>query len=197
MSWVGVITDAGLSALEEAVAGASTVDIDLVKTGSGTMSQASMHLATDLVSQVTTGTVDGIEQLDDGINVKMSVGPYDTSYTLKEVGMFATVGQSESVLIAYFNETSGGIVIPATSEFPDFVVSLYALLDIANSSSITATVDPDAYVSQSVYEEGIAGLAAAKLSISQGVANAGKFMVVNDSGNIVPVEIDEANGEEF
>jgi hypothetical protein len=37
----------------------------------------------------------------------------------------------------------------------------------------------------------------ARLKINQGAANAGKFMVVNNSGNVVPTTVPFANGGSF
>ena len=182
MSWVGVVTNAGRDLFNTFIASGIAININAVKTGSGTVSTASMKESTELVSQVTTGSIVERRIFNDGVQIKMDIRPYTSSYTLKEVGLFATVtngGQTSQVLVALL-QNSDGVLIPTTAEFPDYHLILAIMIEVDNDDNLSITVDSST----------------ALLSF-QGTENAGKFMVVANNGFVVPVEVPFAEGAVF
>lgn len=163
MGWTGVVTDAGKNAIEQYLAGSATLNINLVKTGKGTRATAAaMRAATDLADPVTTGSITDVKYLSTGTKFRLSVGSYTTTYTLKEVGLFATVGTSgggsSQVMLALMQADDGGMAIPNSADFPDFAFILTLLLAITNSDDLTVTIDPDAYVSHTEFLEAVGDL---------------------------------------
>lgn len=186
MSWVGCITDAGRAAFDAYIASGDTININVVKTGSGLVSQENMRSATGLVNQVTTGSLISktiiTDPDDSGVEIKMSVSSYTTPYYLKEVGVFATVtsgGTSSDIMVALF-QNEYGILIPDSADFPDFNLILTSILDIDNDADLVITPVPGTYVFQ-----------------YQGTENAGKFLVVNNQGLVVPTTVPFASGALF
>ena len=196
MSWTGVITDAGKNVLQSCVAEGTGVNLNLVKTGSSAPDSATAARSlTDVISSVTTGSIVGSTNTDDGVQVAMSFGPYEDSYTMKEVGLFGTVNSS-SVLIAYF-WNSDGTPIPDVDTFPDFNLALYGILDVADVEELTITPDTSALVSLDALNEALGELGDEKVSIDQGSENAGKFLVVGDDGNVGLLDVGIASGVSF
>lgn len=196
MSWAGVITNSGKAAYDAYLASGTALKINVVKTGSGIVEESDMRSATALVSEVGVGSIISSSAVEAGVQVRMSIGPNSTSYTLKEVGLYAQVGTGSSaynVLFALYQEMNGGIVVPSDDEFPDFNLILTSLLDLDNTDDLEITIDQTAHVPMSVFEAGMAE----KIDIDQGVGNAGKFLVVGNDGNVVPTTVPFANGVSF
>ena len=195
MAWIGVITNAGEDAIEECLASGTPLNLNSVKTGSGIVADSGMRALTDVDTAKDTGNVMERKAVSTGIRVVVSIGPSSAAYTLHEVGLFATLGEgagATNVMIAYFKDTDG-VSIPKASDFPDFCVTLSSILDMANNDDFTITVDPNAYVPYSVLSSYLDD----KLDIDQGIANAGKFMMVDENGEIAPVAIELASGGEY
>ena len=179
--WIGVVTDVGKAAIENALSNAGTVNFNLVKTGTGIAPESNMRAQTALVNEVDTGTVYDKIYTDDGAKIRMVIGPDSDAYTLKEVGLYAAVtvgGTTSSVLIGYF-ENSDGIQIPDEDVFPDFALILNAIIDITDEDT-TITINPSAF-----------------LAAYQGTENAGKYLIVDNNGFVVPTTVPLAEGEDF
>lgn len=194
MAWIGIVTDVGNEAIESNLASGTSLDIDEVETGSGTVETENMHSSIALVTPVGSGNVASMSSTDEGVRIQVVIGPGNSAYTLKEVGVFATVGSVKTLMVLM--QDASGTSIPARSEFPDFSYTLTALLNI-NSGTITATFDTDAYVSQAAFEQAIGDLDDGKLDANQGIGNAGKFLIVGDDGGIECLEISDAEGRSF
>lgn len=145
MSWVGVITDAGKAAMEQAIAQGVALNVNTVKTGTGTVPEANMRAATALQSETDTGIIRAKKATSGGVNIRISVEPGESAYTMKEVGVFGVVGSgSTSVMIALYQNTDG-IAVPAAESFPDFLYTLNAVWNVANDEDLEVTVDPTAF----------------------------------------------------
>ena len=143
MSWYGVVTNVGKVAIEEHLIAGTGLNLDLVKTGTGTVPLANMRAVTDMVSPVDVGSVIGKTETNNGVQVQISVGASENRYMMKEIGLFANIGDSH-VLIAYYNDDGNGVEIPDDEDFPDFNFVLFCLLDIINSEDLDITIDPSA-----------------------------------------------------
>lgn len=163
MSWVGVITNAGSALLADCLQEQVGLVLDKVETGSGTTGsgtaaqiKAAMQAATALNDQEETGSVVESRRTDDGYMARLLVPPAETSYTLKEIGLFGKKqGSSTYVLFALYQDSSSAMVIPEAETFPDFAFTLSAPIAIDNDydGTVEFEVDPDAYVPMSLFEE--------------------------------------------
>lgn len=141
MAWYGVITDAGKTAIEEHLAYGTSMNLNLVKTGTAVVPAANMRAMTDVSAQADTGSIIGKRGTANGAEIQISVQASETRYVMKEIGLFATLEDDRVVLIAYYNDDGIGIEIPAVDDFPDFNYILFCLLDIINSDDLTITMD--------------------------------------------------------
>ena len=157
MAWEGVVTDAGVNALQQFIAGEANINFNLVKLGSGSVDVEDMKEQTDIQDFVTNGSIQKVTYSEEGARFRLSAGSYgDAGYTWTELGLFAsvTVGNvTSSVMMALYQETNGGVIIPNAEAFPDFVYVLSVLIKVDNSEELEVTIDPDAYVAHSVYQE--------------------------------------------
>ena len=187
--WVGVITDAGSAAMERTVVTGETLTVNLVKIGTGSVPASEMRAATDLQEYVGNGSIDRKQKTDYGINIRIQITPTAAEHTFTEIGVYGTVGNdANSVLISLY-QNDDGILVPSSSDFPDYIYKLNQLWDVSNSDAIDVIVDTTALVTQEELDT--------KISIAQGIGNAGKFMMVGADGNVAPVTVPFAEGSEF
>ena len=144
MSWTGVITNAGKTALESAIAQGVALNINAVQTGTGYVAAENMRAATALQSQAGAGILREMKKVSGGVNIRVSVEPGESAFTMKELGIFGKVGSGSNVLVALYQNTAG-IDVPAAASFPDFLYTLNAVWDIANDEDLEITVDPTAF----------------------------------------------------
>ena len=149
MGWVGVLTDVGQSLLSQYSVGGSTLYITKVQTGTGTVVQSNMHLSTALVDPVTTGSITAFVGSGDVTQFRVVIGPYTSSYTVKEVGIFAKLGENGTETLLALLQNTDGVIIPSSATFPDFALRLSVPVVISNASTVSVTLNPVAYVSQS------------------------------------------------
>ncbi len=153
MGWIAVITNAGQSLLAQYDLGGSTLYITKVQTGSGSVAQANMRNSTALVTPVDQGYVSGTQALAAASEFRLAIGPYTSAYTLKEIGLFAKLGESGTeTLLALIQADDDGFAIPKSSDFPDFVLRLTAVLAISNTASISITPPAGANVPYGEFE---------------------------------------------
>lgn len=191
MGWTGVITNAGTALFAGFVQG-DIINIDHIESGTGVaVNEAAMKARTSLVSPnspETDGVVTSVTNVTGGVQVRMRIGANSASYTMKEIGLFVNTGEGTTpVLVAYFNN-SDGVAVPQTSSFPDFAYILTGVLAMSNEVTFNLSVPTTALVDQATLDAAIATLNSAiagKVAIAQGSANAGKFLVVGDNGNVV------------
>ena len=175
MGWNGVITDVGTSILGQYAVPGSTLIITKVQTGKGKVSTSSMHESTALADPVTTGNVTGIRSLTSGSLFRLEIGPHTSTYALKEIGIFAKVGDGGTEgLLALIQHSGDGVDIPNSGDFPDFVLRLSVPMSISNSDDITYEIPPEALVSHEEFEDledVVAALDTAKKNVQTAVSD--------------------------
>ena len=221
MAWVGVVTTAGIAAIERSIADSEVLNLNAVKVGTGTIPEADMMSATSVTNYVGDGSITEKKYINDGLKVGATITPFASPYKIKQVGVFGTIDNTTVLVALYQNED--GIDIPSTSEFPDFCYTLYGVWDVENSDNITVTIDPSTTVTVALLTTEMAKKVNVaqgatnsgkymkvdingdvvpveevdKVALNQGSENAGKFMIVGDDGNVVPVEVPFAEGEDY
>ena len=143
--WVGVITNAGAVLLNQWALGGS-LEITRAVTGTGTVAAASMMAQTALVTQKQTASIISYNWLSSGLKIKLQVTAPAAGYTLNQVGVYASLSSGTEVLLALY-QNSDGVAIPSSSDSPDFIYTMNALLSISNSGQLTVTLDPGAVIS--------------------------------------------------
>lgn len=152
-----VITNAG-KALLASWAGGGTLNIDSAKAGTGTVAVASLMAQTALVSEKQTMSIISKESVASGIRLKLQITStgVTTSYTLNQIGVWASLNGGSSTLLALFQDDTG-ITVPTYASMPDFVFTFYAILQMSNSGTMTVNIDASAVVTQSTLDTAIAG----------------------------------------
>ena len=74
MSWVGVITDAGVNLFANYASDGKTLSINSVKTGTGPVSSEGMRARTSLVAETGTGIVESKQQVTGGTMFRLNIG---------------------------------------------------------------------------------------------------------------------------
>jgi len=202
MGWTGVITDAGNAALLSAISTGDELNLNAVKIGTGTVDPSNMRAATALNTQVGSGSLKSKRATAAGVQVVSRIVPLSSAYTIKEVGIFATLGPDDTPILFALFQNADGIEVPASSVFPEYCYDLASVLDIDNLDNLTITVDSDIYLTEEdlegyVTEEDLADAVGGCVALDQGSGNAGKFLVVGNDGEVVPTAIDNANGVSF
>ncbi|MBQ6274489.1 MAG: hypothetical protein IJK63_09725 [Oscillospiraceae bacterium] len=147
------ITNAGREVLASAAAG-NLLTIDNAASGSGTVEADALKSCTDVSSRKKTLTVTGVRSSGAGITVEVMLTAAETAYQARQIGVFGHTGTGAAVLLAIFQDADG-IAIPSTGDMPDFAYVFYATIQVGNVSSITATVDPSALVTQSQLQNAV------------------------------------------
>lgn len=155
MGWKGIITDIGIAKLAECASGDKTMYVDEVYFGTGTVSEENMRYAEDLQETVGEGKIVRKKIQGNTVSIRISIGPQSQEQTIKEVGIYGYVDGDDYVLLALY-QNEDGVVIPSTSEFPDFGYMLNAVWNIDNVGNLEVTVDAAAVVTSSVLAEELA-----------------------------------------
>ena len=162
MAWEAVITESGLGMLEQISAGGSILNLSKVVTGKGTVSSASLASQTTVSSPEDDSTgVISREIESDGVRIEVRVFAYEEAYTLKQIGVFGKVDDGPETLFALMQNTDG-IDILASSTFPDFAFNVAMFVESSHAASFTATVNPNALVSQAELAEALANVQSLK-----------------------------------
>ena len=156
-NWIGVITNAGNSLLNEWV-NEKALNFDSAAAGQGIVAEAAMLAQTTLVGQKQTASLLGGERVSAGIRLKLRITAPDTAYTLNQYGVWASVEGGTPAMIALFQHPQG-VPIPSKAESPDFVYTFYGLIMCSNTGTWTVTVDTSAVVTAEDLEEAVAGKA--------------------------------------
>lgn len=178
MSWVGVITNAGRTAINEVLEQGTALNINAAQTGSGTVPEANMRAATALKTPVGAALVKQKRQTDAGVEIRVEVQPAAAAYVLKEIGIFGVIGGNTMLLGLWQN--ADGIEVPSAASFPDYRYILSAVLDIDNLEEMTVTPNMGAYV-----------------GVFQGLEHAGKYLIVGEDGYVRPTTVPDAEGASF
>ena len=160
MSWKGVITNKGRELIEQWAGGNKVLTIDSASVGSGQVDEAEMKSATDLSSRQSDAQIVSKKTTEQGIQIKILVGPSNTaSYTAREIGLWAHLGNDEPVLFALHQDVGGtGISIPTKEVSPNFAFALFLIHAITDEGSLKIVTDSNAYVTESDLTDAMASV---------------------------------------
>lgn len=160
MSWKGVITNKGRELIEQWAGGNKVLTIDSASVGSGQVNEAEMKSATDLSSRQSDAQIVSKKTTEQGIQIKILVGPSNTaSYTAREIGLWAHLGNDEPVLFALHQDVGGtGISIPTKEVSPNFAFALFLIHAITDEGSLKIVTDSNAYVTESDLTDAMASV---------------------------------------
>lgn len=151
MSWKGVITNKGRELIEQWAGGNEVLTIDSASVGSGQVAETEMKNATNLSSRQSDAQIVSKKTTEQGIQLKILIGPATAaSYTAREIGLWAHLGNDEPVLFALHQDVGGtGVSIPTAEVSPNFAFALFLIHAITDEGSLKIITDSNAYVTES------------------------------------------------
>ncbi len=157
MGWSNaVITNGGLSLIAQAVSG-GTLSITSAGLGGGTVDAMALLAQTAITSPLTVpAVISAMGELENGISVRVQIR--NTGVTavqhMKQVGLFARIGEKSPVLFAIMQCDNGiGEEIPPESEYPDFMIEFNAAVAVSNTDNIVVTISTSAVITRGALEE--------------------------------------------
>jgi len=157
MGWVGTITNAGDAMITQIAGGDHTLTIVGATAGTGTRNVADLAAATALVSEKGAITIAAKQQLDDCVKVRARITPLSTSFTAKEIGIWAKVDNGERTLFSIHQNTDG-VSVPASGDDPNFIFDLICTYALSITDNFSVTVDTSAVATTVQLEAAVAGM---------------------------------------
>ena len=155
MAWDNaLITNSGLALIARAVGG-ETLAITTAGAGGGTVDEAALLVQTALSEPLSVPVmIASSKRTDIGINIRVQVRNTGLSdeRRMKQVGLFAAVGEEEPTLFAIMQDKVGEAV-PAEAEYPDFLIEFTAAVAVGNAAEITVKIDSSAVITQEGLDE--------------------------------------------
>lgn len=151
MAWIGVTTNAGVNLMAKWTNG-TILNISNAVSGSGTVPEVALLAQTSLVNQKQTVSIISSQAQNDTQKIKIQIQASEESYTLNQIGLYASLDSGTPVLLALF-QNSAGVLIPSASESPDFLYTFYAFLKVSNHGEFTINVDSSALVGYGVMQD--------------------------------------------
>lgn len=147
--WTGVVTNAGTALFAHWALG-GTLSIEAARAGTGTVEADQLAGLTNVSGTSHDLSIVEYEAQDSGIEYTIELHAASSAYLAMQVGIFARLDDGDETLIAIFQagSTGEGIAVPSTSELPDFSFTFGALVEMANRSTLTVTIDPTVLVSR-------------------------------------------------
>jgi hypothetical protein len=119
---------------------------------------------------------------------------------MKEIGIYGRVGNETPVLFALMQDSTG-VAIPDEDNFPDFVYNMSSFIAMSNTDNFEVTVNPNANVSESEFEEAIGDIVqlsrnfyASTSSVTCPLSGNQKSYIVYSSGTAQSGIMDATNG---
>lgn len=156
--WNGVVTNLGLSLLEQWAAGSETLYIDKATAGSGTVAQSNMRGSTYVQGEVGDVSIVASIPVTGGTQyrIQVSANP-DAAYTMHQIGIWAHLGASGGTTLLALYQDEDGVSVPLAADAPGFGFTLYAVVSMSNQGSVTVNFDGGAYVTRNDMSETLKG----------------------------------------
>ena len=156
-----VVTSAGISMLGQVISGGK-LNITRAALGSGTVDASALMAQKALTLPLDVSVVIAKMELIDGSGISIRLQIRNTGVTatrtMKQIGLFAKVGDGEEALFAIMQD-DGGEEIPSESSYPDFMLEFTTAVAVSNTDGITVTVSGSAVVTLEELEERLKGYA--------------------------------------
>lgn len=156
--WNGVVTNLGLSLLEQWAAGSETLYIDKATAGSGTVAQSNMRGSTYVQGEVGDVSIVASIPVTGGTQyrIQVSANP-DAAYIMHQIGIWAHLGASGGTTLLALYQDEDGVSVPLEADDPGFGFTLYAVVSMSNQGSVSVNFDGGAYVTRDDFSSALAG----------------------------------------
>jgi len=145
------ITDAGSNLLAAWITG-SVLNITRAAAGTGTV--ANPYAATSLYNEKQTMSIISVKRDGGNVIVKLQATAAATAYTMNQIGIWANVDGTETVLLAIFQDTTG-ISVPQAATSQEFIYNFFATLVVNNRGTMSVTIDSSAAVTMETLEDAL------------------------------------------
>lgn len=148
-----VITNVGKTLLAQWAAG-GTFNIDSAAAGTGTVNASLLMAQTGLVAQKQTMSIVKSEKITGGVRLQLQLTNKGVSaqYTINQIGVWGSLDGGATTMMAIFQDDDG-VVVPAEADTPEYVFTVYAVLQMDNTGTLTVTIDSSVAVSQAQFNE--------------------------------------------
>lgn len=148
-----VITNVGKTLLAQWASG-GTLNIDSAAAGTGTVNASLLMAQTGLVSQKQAMSIVKSEKITGGVRLQLQLTNKGISaqYTINQIGVWGSLDGGGTTMMAIFQDDDG-VVVPAETDTPEYVFTIYAVLQMDNTGTITVTIDSSVNVSQEQFNE--------------------------------------------
>lgn len=149
------LTTAGIAAILEAVYSGETITFTNVKVGSGSTTTDPEDM-TDLVDAELTVGISACTVTSQVATLEFSFNnaTIDESFYLRELGIFAQVGEGEAFLYAYANAGTDAAYVKKYGEDDNVVMAFEETVAIGNAEHVTAIISGAVgYVTDEEFEE--------------------------------------------
>lgn len=148
-----VITNVGKTLLAQWAAG-GTFNIDSAAAGTGTVNASLLMAQTGLVAQKQAMSIVKSEKITGGVRLQLQLTNKGVSaqYTINQIGVWGSLDGGGTTMMAIFQDDDG-VVVPAETDTPEYVFTIYAVLQMDNTGTITVTIDSSVNVSQAQFNE--------------------------------------------
>ena len=150
-----VITNAGIELLKNALSG-GTITVTAIKSGAGKVDVSALKSQTAVSSIKQSGTVQGVTKTNETIKIGVlfSNAGLSAGYSMTQLGIYAKGSTGSEVLFAISQSTTGKEV-PAESAMPSWSLVHNFYIKLNNDVKMTATVDPEGYVTFETMQTGL------------------------------------------
>lgn len=140
------VTNAGVEVLKKAIGG-KKVTITAAKSGTGAVAESKLKEQSALSGTVRNVTIANATSQSEGyrLTLRISNTGVKSSYTFKQLGVFAKIDNGSEILFAIL-QSENGETVPDESELYTYDVSL--IIAISDTSNITVNVDKTSYVTE-------------------------------------------------
>lgn len=153
------ITNAGISMLGQVVGGGELV-VTRAALGGGTVDAAALMAQTALVQPLDIPALIAKKTLVEGSGIQIRIqirnAGVAATQTMKQVGLFAKIGDGEEKLFAIMQDEVGE-EIPAAASYPDFMLEFNAAVAVSNTDGITVAVSGSAIVTREELDSELGG----------------------------------------
>ena len=179
-----VITNVGKTLLAQWAAG-GTFNIDSAAAGTGTVNASLLMAQTGLVAKKQAMNIVKSEKITGGVRLQLQLSNKGVSaqYTINQIGVWGSLDGGATTMMAIFQDDDG-VAVPAEADTPEYVFTVYAVLQMDNTGTLTVTLDSSVAVSQAQFselEQKVENLDATDISLS----------VDSVTGNTVAAGIEE------
>lgn len=148
-----VITNVGKTLLAQWASG-GTLNIDSAAAGTGTVNASLLMAQTGLVAQKQTMSIVKSEKITGGVRLQLQLTNKGVSaqYTINQIGVWGSLDGGATTMMAIFQDDDG-VAVPAEADTPEYVFTVYAVLQMDNTGTLTVTLDSSVAVSQAQFSE--------------------------------------------